>query len=83
MIDIRLVDSIVPNQDGERCLVDLIRRNRLDAKIDSSAHRVVMGSSIPSVHLRVIEKTKMLQYTASQLLFALDRKYSEASAAQE
>jgi translation initiation factor 3 subunit E len=83
MIDIGLMDSIVPDQDGERCLVDLIRRNRLDAKIDSSGRRVVMGSSIPSVHLRVIEKTKMLQYNASQLLYALDRKYNEASSVQE
>jgi translation initiation factor 3 subunit E len=82
MIDIKLIDDILKNGDGERWIVDLIRQARLDAKVDSHAYRVVMGATFPSLYQRVIDKTKMLAYNTSQLVNAVDRKYAGAQESQ-
>eukprot|EP01117_Protostelium_nocturnum_P000040 TRINITY_DN10127_c0_g1_i1.p1 TRINITY_DN10127_c0_g1~~TRINITY_DN10127_c0_g1_i1.p1 ORF type:complete len:446 (-),score=148.62 TRINITY_DN10127_c0_g1_i1:149-1486(-) len=47
---------------AEKWIVNLIRNAKLDAKIDSQANTVVMGSQYPSVYQKVIEKTKGLSY---------------------
>jgi translation initiation factor 3 subunit E len=38
----------------------VVRNARLDAKIDSEKHHVIMGSTKPSVYQQVITKTKSL-----------------------
>jgi len=49
-------------QAAERWIVNLIRNARLDAKIDSAANHVIMGTQTPSVYQQVIEKTKGLSF---------------------
>jgi len=77
MIDIHLIDKILEKtgSEGEQWIVNLIRRSRLDAKVDSHAYRVIMTATFPSLYQRVIDKTKMLSYSTSQLLTAMDRKF--------
>ena len=45
---------------AERWIVNLIRSTKLNAKIDSEAGTVVMGSEAPSIHELVVEKTKAI-----------------------
>jgi len=45
---------------AEKWIVNLIRNAKLDARIDSQANTVIMGSQYPSVYRKVIEKTKAL-----------------------
>ena len=40
--------------------MNLIRSTKLNAKIDSEAGTVVMGSEAPSIHELVVEKTKAI-----------------------
>ncbi|PRP81608.1 hypothetical protein PROFUN_01115 [Planoprotostelium fungivorum] len=47
---------------AEKWIVNLIRNAKLDAKIDSQANTVLMGSQHPSVYQKVIERTKALSY---------------------
>jgi len=47
---------------AEKWIVNLIRNARLDAKIDSKANHVIMGTQYPSVYQKVIEKTKGLSF---------------------
>ena len=47
-------------EEAELWIVNLIRNARLDAKIDSEKHHVIMGSTKPSVYQQVINKTKTL-----------------------
>jgi len=47
---------------AEKWIVNLIRNAKLDAKIDSQANTVIMGSQYPSVYQKVIERTKGLSY---------------------
>eukprot|EP00741_Cyanophora_paradoxa_P003582 tig00000093_g3479.t1 len=47
---------------AEKWIVNLIRNARLDAKIDSKANHVIMGSSFPTIQQQVIEKTKGLLF---------------------
>jgi len=54
-------------QAAERWIVNLIRNARLDAKIDSAANHVIMGSQTPSVYQQVIEKTKGLSFRSQVL----------------
>eukprot|EP01120_Amphizonella_sp_Union-15-10_P007861 TRINITY_DN2710_c0_g1_i2.p1 TRINITY_DN2710_c0_g1~~TRINITY_DN2710_c0_g1_i2.p1 ORF type:complete len:458 (-),score=97.97 TRINITY_DN2710_c0_g1_i2:87-1403(-) len=46
--------------EAERWIVNLIRNAKLDAKIDSAAGTVLMGSTQPSVFQQLIDKTKAL-----------------------
>eukprot|EP00287_Rhodomonas_sp_CCMP768_P009135 CAMPEP_0196723696 /NCGR_PEP_ID=MMETSP1091-20130531/5763_1 /TAXON_ID=302021 /ORGANISM="Rhodomonas sp., Strain CCMP768" /LENGTH=453 /DNA_ID=CAMNT_0042065683 /DNA_START=9 /DNA_END=1370 /DNA_ORIENTATION=- len=47
-------------EEAELWIVNLIRNARLDAKIDSEKHHVIMGSAKPSVYQQVTTKTKSL-----------------------
>jgi len=49
-------------EPAERWIVNLIRNARLDAKIDSAANHVIMGTQYPSIYQQVIEKTKGLSF---------------------
>jgi len=66
---------------AERWIVNLIRNARLDAKIDSAANHVIMGTQYPSVYQKVIEKTKGLSFRSYVLANNLAKsdvgKYSE------
>lgn len=56
-----LADKLSMGQaDAEQWIVNLVRNARLDAKIDSEKHHVIMGSTKPSVYQQVINKTKSL-----------------------
>lgn len=61
-IDIKmLADKLNMDHDAaERWIVNLVRSTKLNAKIDSEAGTVVMGTESPSVHELIIEKTKAL-----------------------
>jgi translation initiation factor 3 subunit E len=48
------------SDSAERWIVNLIRSTKLNAKIDSEAGTVVMGSEAPSIHELVVEKTKAI-----------------------
>lgn len=76
-IDIHLIDSIFEGkEEGQKWVADLVKNARLDAKIDSNAYQVVMSATSPSLYQRVIDKTKILTHNTSQLMVALDRRYS-------
>ena len=68
-IDVRmLADKLNMEQDeAERWVVNLIRNERLNAKIDASAGTVVMGSSTPSVYEQILDKTKQLSARSFQM----------------
>jgi len=56
-----LADKLNMKQDeAELWIVNLIRNARLDAKIDSEKHHVIMGSTKPTVYQQVTTKTKAL-----------------------
>ncbi len=58
-----LAEKLNMDQEAaERWIVNLIRNARLDAKIDSQANTVIMGSQYPTVYQKVIEKTKGLSF---------------------
>jgi len=54
-------------ESAERWIVNLIRNARLDAKIDSKANTVIMGTQYASVYQKVIEKTKGLSFRSNVL----------------
>jgi len=74
-------------ESAEKWIVNLIRNARLDAKIDSKANTVIMGTQYPSVYQRVIEKTKGLSFRSSVLANNLAKtelaKYEEEEPVQE
>jgi len=57
----------MPNEAAERWVVDLIRTDFLNAKIDSQRNYVVMGSNFPNVYNYVMDKTKDLTFRTSLL----------------
>lgn len=71
-IDVRLLaDKLNMEQDeAERWVVNLIRNERLNAKIDANAGTVVMGSSAPSVYEQLLEKTKQISHRGFQMASA-------------
>eukprot|EP00005_Dracoamoeba_jomungandri_P003338 CAMPEP_0174255922 /NCGR_PEP_ID=MMETSP0439-20130205/5205_1 /TAXON_ID=0 /ORGANISM="Stereomyxa ramosa, Strain Chinc5" /LENGTH=442 /DNA_ID=CAMNT_0015338307 /DNA_START=6 /DNA_END=1334 /DNA_ORIENTATION=- len=54
-------------ESAERWVVNLIRNARLDAKIDSAANHVIMGTCDPSVYQKVVAKTKGLSFRTTVL----------------
>jgi len=82
-IDISSIgEKLNMDQDAaERWIVNLIRNARLDAKIDSAANHLIMGTQYPSVYQKVIEKTKGLSFRSYVLANNLAKsevgKYSE------
>ena len=70
-----LAGKLVMEKDkAERWVVDLIRGALLDAKIDSGANTVVMGSAQASVYDQVVDKTRDLSQRTAALLGALETK---------
>merc|ERR1711884_737253 len=61
-------------EEAERWIVNLIRNARLDAKIDSKAGHVVMGTQAVSPYQQVIEKTKGLAFRSQMLSINLEKK---------
>jgi len=70
-------------QTAERWIVNLVRNARLDAKIDSAANHVIMGSQTPSVYQQVIEKTKGLSFRSYVLANNLSRTTTTAAQQEE
>jgi len=67
-----LAEKLNMDQEAaERWIVNLIRNARLDAKIDSKANTVIMGSQYPSIYQKVIEKTKGLSFRSYVLANSL------------
>lgn len=63
-----LAEKLNMDQEAaERWIVNLIRNARLDAKIDSAANLVVMGTKHPSIYQQVTEKTKGLSFRSNVL----------------
>ena len=48
------------NEDAEKWIVNLIKQARMDAKIDSSAGTVLMGTHFPSPFEQLAEKAQQL-----------------------
>jgi translation initiation factor 3 subunit E len=65
-------------EDAERWIVNLIRNASLDAKIDSKANHVVMGTNHPSVYQSVIEATENLSFRSYVLANALAQRLTAA-----
>lgn len=81
-IDVRLLaDKLnMPQDDAERWVVNLIRNERLNAKIDACAGTVVMGASAPSVYETILDKTKQLSLRSFQMAAALQAAPPPAAA---
>merc|ERR1712106_300597 len=60
--------------DAERWIVNLIRQAKLDAKIDSQAGHVVMGTQAVSPYQQLIEKTKTLSFRTQMLSINVEKK---------
>jgi translation initiation factor 3 subunit E len=65
-------------EDAERWIVNLIRNASLDAKIDSEANHVIMGTKNPSVYQSVIENTENLAFRSYVLANALGQRLTAA-----
>jgi len=59
--------------DAEQWIVNLIRNAHLDAKIDSAANHVIMGTQNPGVYQQVIDKTKSLSFRTHVLANNLEK----------
>lgn len=76
-----LAEKLNMDQEAaERWIVNLIRNARLDAKIDSAANHVIMGTKHPSIYQQVIEKTKGLSFRTSMLSTNLTSYLEEGQA---
>lgn len=74
-VDLDLVDKVMgcSSAEGELWISELVNTSRLDAVVDKKTRKVVMSTSYPSVHQRVIEKTKGLSARTSQMVQNVDR----------
>jgi translation initiation factor 3 subunit E len=61
-------------EEAELWIVKLIQNAKLDARIDSEKHRVVMSKAPPSVYQQVIEKTKNMSFRSTMLLSNLEKR---------
>lgn len=64
---------------AERWIVNLIRNAKLDAKIDSAANHVIMGTQYPSIYQQVIEKTRGLPFRSSVIANHIEKRQSQQS----
>ena len=60
--------------EAERWIVNLIRQAKLDAKIDSQAGNVVMGTQTTTPYQQLIEKTKALSFRRQMLQLNVEKK---------
>jgi translation initiation factor 3 subunit E len=58
---------------AEKWIVNLIRNARLDAKIDSQAGRIIMGTPQNSVYRQVIDKTRDLAARTTSMVAQYER----------
>merc|ERR1719422_2000234 len=61
-------------EEAERWIVNLIRQAKLDAKIDSQAGNVVMGTQTTTPYQQLIEKTKALSFRSKMLQMNIEKK---------
>ena len=57
----------MPLDDAERWVVNLIRNERLNAKIDAQAGVVIMVNTAPSVYEQIVDRTKGLSFQTLQM----------------
>lgn len=69
VIDITLLASKLnmESDEAERWVVNLIRSAKLNAKIDTEAGTVAMGTQHPNIYEQIVEKTKMVSFRTFQL----------------
>jgi len=60
-------------EESELWLVNLIRKSKLDAKIDSTKNLVIVNSQVQSVYQQVLDKTKTLSSRATVQQSYLER----------
>ena len=60
--------------EAERWIVNLIQQAKLDAKIDSQAGNVVMGTQTTTPYQQLIEKTKALSFRSQMLQLNVEKK---------
>ncbi|KAK0554099.1 eukaryotic translation initiation factor 3 subunit E [Tilletia horrida] len=60
--------------DGEKWIVNLIRDNRADAKIDLKENIVHMNSTAPVVYQKIIESTRGFSFRTAAMGQAIDRR---------
>merc|ERR1711920_443115 len=73
-----LASKLNMQEDEAECwIVKLIQNAKLDARIDSEKHRVVMSKAPPSVYQQVIEKTRNLSFRSTMLLSNLEKAEKE------
>jgi translation initiation factor 3 subunit E len=63
--------------EAELWIVKLIQGAKLDARIDSEKHRVVMSKPPADIYRQVIEKTKNLSFRSTMLLSNLEKQEAE------
>lgn len=74
-IDIRRLSAKLnlDEEEGEKWIVNLIRNARLDAKIDSQSHTVIMGTQAKPVYQDLIERTKDISFRTNVLAGGVDK----------
>jgi hypothetical protein len=75
-----LAEKLNMDQEAaERWIVNLIRNAKLDAKIDSAAGHVIMGTQYPSIYQQVIEKTKGLPFRTYYISNQLEKRAQQST----
>jgi translation initiation factor 3 subunit E len=75
-----LAQKLDMDQDAaERWIVNLIRNAHLDAKIDSAANHVIMGTQNSSIYQQVIDRTKSLTFRTHVLASNLEKYLNEGA----
>jgi translation initiation factor 3 subunit E len=74
-IDISLLSEklSMKQEEAERWIVNLVRNARFDAKIDSAANQVILGSQVASPYQQLIDKTKNLSFRSVVLSNTIER----------
>mmetsp|Transcript_21380 Transcript_21380/g.31804 ORF Transcript_21380/g.31804 Transcript_21380/m.31804 type:complete len:456 (-) Transcript_21380:186-1553(-) len=61
-------------KDTDKALVDLIRSAPFEGKIDSKKNQLVISTQYPSIHQKVIDKTKGLANRTQQIADAINKR---------
>lgn len=67
----------ISQQDVDLKLVEYIRSTKIDAKIDSKNHVVVVATPYPTIYQQVIDKTKAIAFRSQQLALGLEKKFAQ------
>jgi len=77
-----LADKLNMNdEEAEKWIINLIRNAKLEAKVDVKAGTVVMGTSQPTVHEQIIEKTVNMAMRSYNVAYQARRSATAAAAA--